>query len=156
LDFKTLNDLIFKTKRLDFKTLEQFERTTVHIIFNLFQSFPFLFQDVSIMANSLEKFFISKVKQMPQVEVAMTPEQLRKPTTSKKTPGGVGLGGSSGLIRKRILPSGSAPDSLNNSLKVIKPSLVASPVKHSSLPATVSQPIAGKNSKNIFYPRAKL
>ena len=38
------------------------------------------------MANSLEKFFLSKLKQMPPVEFAMTPEQLRKPTNKKSTP----------------------------------------------------------------------
>ena len=37
------------------------------------------------MANSLEKFFLSKVKGMPMVEFVMTPESLRKPSSSKKT-----------------------------------------------------------------------
>ena len=34
------------------------------------------FQDVSIMASSLEKFFQSKVKQMPLVEFVLSAEQL--------------------------------------------------------------------------------
>ncbi len=74
---------------------------------------PIQFQDVSIMANSLEKFFLSKVKQMPAVEFEMTPEQLRRPS-SKKNPVARG---------KLVLPPGSSPSTSDTSLSGKKPDL---------------------------------
>ena len=49
------------------------------------------------MANSLEKFFLGKVKQMPPVEFEMTPDQLRKPSNKKPQ----------AIRGKRVLPSGA-------------------------------------------------
>ena len=78
------------------------------------------FQDVSIMASSLEKFFQSKVKQMPPVEFVLSAEQLKRPPSHKKAP--------SAVRGKRVLPTGivaplsnSAAENLNNSDK--KPDL---------------------------------
>ena len=49
------------------------------------------------MANSLEKFFLGKVKQMPPVEFEMTPDQLRKPSNKKPQ----------AIRGKRVLPPGA-------------------------------------------------
>jgi len=77
-------------------------------------------EDVSIMASSLEKFFQSKVKQMPPVEFVLSAEQLKRPPSHKKAP--------SAVRGKRVLPTGivaplsnSAAENLNNSDK--KPDL---------------------------------
>ena len=72
------------------------------------------------MASSLEKFFQSKVKQMPPVEFVLSAEQLKRPPSHKKAP--------SAVRGKRVLPTGivaplsnSAAENLNNSDK--KPDL---------------------------------
>ena len=60
------------------------------------------------MANSLEKFFLGKVKQMPPVEFEMTPDQLRKPAKQKNNP--------QAIRGKRVLPS---PGAVNSSSPVV-------------------------------------
>jgi len=59
-------------------------------------------EDVVIMAQSLEKFFQSKVKQMPPVEFVLSADQLKRPPNNKKTPNA-----NRGLKRKadNMLPS---------------------------------------------------
>ena len=77
------------------------------------------------MANGLEKFFLSKLKQMPPVEFEMSADQLKRPNSNKKTPSSV-------RGKQRVLPvlppgTGNAPSSstaennLNNTDK--KPDL---------------------------------
>ena len=67
------------------------------------------------MANGLEKFFLSKLKQMPPVEFEMSADQLKRPNSNKKTP--------SSVRGKRVLPPGTgntssaAENSLNNDKK---------------------------------------
>ena len=61
------------------------------------------------MANSLEKFFKSKIKQMPPVEFVMTADQLKRPPSNKKTPSSVRG------KQSRPLPSGNVPASASNS-----------------------------------------
>ena len=81
------------------------------------------FQDVTIMARSLDKFFKGKLKQMPPVECAMTADQIRKPPAKKAGQGGV-------RSSKKVIAPGAydytSPDS------DVKP------------PNLIGQPIAGK------------
>ena len=56
-------------------------------------------EDVTIMANSLEKFFLAKVKMMPPVEVDLTQQMM----TKKNDP------------PKKVLPPGSSHNALTNS-----------------------------------------
>lgn len=80
----------------------------------------FLLQDVSYMANSLEKFYRSKVKQMPPVEFLLTADQLKKPQSSKKPQ----------IMRKKVLPPGSAtlepPPYSTSNLNTVNNTTVAS------------------------------
>ena len=98
------------------------------------KTLKFTFQDVTIMAHSLEKFFLLKKNQMPPVEFEMTPEQLRRPNT-KKNPAVRG---------KRVLPPGAASSELLNNDK--KPDLGSATVKHSSIP---SQSVAGDRNYRL-------
>ena len=57
-------------------------------------------EDVCVMANSLEKFYLSKVKAMPPVEVELTQDMMRRggmssSSGSSKTKKSLGLAGSS-------------------------------------------------------------
>ena len=85
------------------------------------------------MANSLEKFFLGKVKQMPPVEVVMTPDQLRKPSNKKPQ----------AIRGKRVLPSGSASavnasttpmSSANSNSSPPSPDLIINNVNDKKLP----------------------
>ena len=79
------------------------------------------------MANSLEKFFLTKVKLMPLVEMDLT----QQATTPKK-----------GHPPQKVLPPGSSQQALANAVSKngdSKPS-PAKPAQHASLPPTVSQP----------------
>ena len=75
------------------------------------------------MANSLEKFFLAKVKMMPPVEMDLTQQM----NTKKSDP------------PKKVLPPGSSHQALANA--VSKSADLTSPIKpaqHASLPPTVS------------------
>ena len=61
------------------------------------------------MAQSLEKFFKSKTKQMPPVEFVMTADQLKRPPSNKKTPSAVRA------KQSRVLPPGNVAASASNS-----------------------------------------
>ena len=60
------------------------------------------------MAQSLQKFFLGKVKGMPPVEFEMTPDQLRKPAKQKPQ----------AIRGKRVLPPGAvdSPVTANSNL----------------------------------------
>lgn len=81
------------------------------------------------MANSLEKFYRSKVKQMPPVEFLLTADQLKKPP-SKKQPQ---------IVRKKVLPPGSIHDFVDKKPMMMMDPSLASPVKA----LQSSQPVAG-------------
>ena len=77
------------------------------------------------MANSLEKFFLAKVKMMPPVEVDLTQQML----TKKVDP------------PKKVLPPGSSQHALENAVNKNIDSKI-SPLKtaqQGSLPQTLSQ-----------------
>ena len=77
------------------------------------------------MANSLEKFFLAKVKMMPPVEVDLTQQMV----TKKSDP------------PKKVLPPGSSQSALaiaNNKDIDSKPSPIKT-VQHGLLPQSVSQ-----------------
>ena len=59
-----------------------------------------LLQDVTVMANSLEKFFLAKIKMMPPVEVDLTHQMM----TKKLEP------------PKKVLPPGSSQHALTNAI----------------------------------------
>lgn len=59
-------------------------------------------EDVCVMANSLEKFFLSKVKAMPPVEVELTQDMMRR--------GGMSSSGNSKTKKSLGLAGSSAPD----------------------------------------------
>ena len=72
------------------------------------------------MAQSLDKFFQTKVKMMPPVEMVMTPDQLRKPPNKK----------AQAPRTKKILPPGTYDYSSDVDVKQ-SPSSIAGMQLHS-------------------------
>ena len=79
------------------------------------------------MANSLEKFYLAKIKMMPPVEVDLTQQMMTNQTKKSEAP-------------KKVLPPGSSQHALANAVtKTIdsKPSPLK-PAQPGSLPQALS------------------
>jgi len=91
----------------------------VHLMFNNCYLYNKPGEDVTVMAQSLEKFFLSKLKSMPPVEVGMPPEAKKGATKTKSAvprarkmlPPGSGNGESAGGVSGPSDASAAASES---------------------------------------------
>jgi hypothetical protein len=95
-------------------------------------------EDVSLMANSLEKFFLNKVKTMPPVEVELTQDMMRR--------GGLSQGSNSkGPSRPKNISGADLGDS--DSMQSVASDPLEIKPQLSSLTPGLNSPSSGRNKQ---------